>query len=197
MTPPAKILTLQVAEAWARLNRAESSALASLLDAAEMAAVNRRLNRPVPKLAWVPATMGPEGGRFGAPNGPGVLYLGADLDTCVAEVQHHHALFCAQSTGAPVGTRATFLHLSFGVKGGMADVSKGHTALHDPNDYSASWAYGWQVRAADLDGVHYRSVRKRGSRCVGVFKDGAVNLLRQETGAVILEWDGTASRRTA
>jgi len=184
---------------WARLHRAESDILAGLLSAAEMAAVNRRLGLPVPPApVWVPPDAGDAGGRFAEPHGPGALYLGRELAGCLGEVEHHHALRCQASVGTPAGARAVFRHLVFEVAGPMADAAaERRPGLHDPADYGPSWGYGRLARAAGLDGVHYRSVRKRGGRCLAVFQSRAARFSHVVFGAVVLEWDGSCSRRIA
>jgi hypothetical protein len=188
---------VQIAGAWARLHRAESDLLRALLSAAELAAVQRRLGRSGAAQAWVPPLAGAEGGRFAEPHGPGALYLGLALETCVAEVIHHHGLLCAASLGTPPGTRAMFRHLVFEVAGSLADVTVRHGPLHDPLDYAPSWAYARLVRAANLDGVQYRSVRHPDGRCLAVFQNRAVTFTKVAFGAIVLEWDGTASVRIA
>lgn len=195
----ALLRTIAIMGPWARLHRAESDVLAALLSAEERDAVNRRLGRVVSQGSrWVPPVMGDRGGRFAEPYGPGALYLGNTLVTCVAEVIHHHGLLCAASVGTPPGTRAVFRHLVFQAVGDFADAARDRRGgLHRPEDYSASWAYGRQVRQAGLPGVHYRSVRKRGGRCLAVFEKRPVRFLRFEFGAVILEWDGMRSARIA
>ncbi|WP_005033292.1 RES family NAD+ phosphorylase [Holophaga foetida] len=189
--------TLTVMGPWVRLHRAESDVLAALLSAEERDAVNRRLGRPTSKVpAWLPPSMGDQGGRFAEPHGPGALYLGNTLETCVAEVIHHHGLHCMASVGTPPGTRAVLRHLLFQVAGDFADASLDRRGgLHNPEDYAASWGFGRKVRQAGLPGVHYRSVRKRGGRCLAVFNGQVARFLRHELGAVILEWDGMRSRR--
>ena len=191
--------SLAVMGPWSRLHRAESEILAALLTGAEREAVNRRLGRLIGQApSWVPTTAPEGGGRFTEPLGPGALYLGNTLETCVAELAYHHGLLCAASVGTPPGTRAVFRHLVFQVAGDFADASLDRKhGLHNPSDYSASWAFGRRARATGFPGIHYRSVRKRGGRCLGVFEQTAVRFLRFELGAVILEWDGQASRRMA
>lgn len=173
----------------------------ALLTAAEREAVQRRLGLPIhtaDRPAWVPPAAGDEGGRFLAPHGPGALYLGESLATCIEEVAYHHGRHCAASLGTPSGTRAVFRHLVFRVAGRFADASRDRRlGLHLPADYAPSWAYGSRIRGLGLAGVHYRSVRRRGGRCLAVFDGRWVALLRAEMGAVVLEWDGTASHRIA
>jgi len=194
------IQSLQVAGPWERLHRAESKALASLLTANEQDAVNRRLGLPAlsDPVAWIPDKTGELGGRFTEPRGPGALYLGNDLSTCLKEIIHHHAVNCAASVGTPAGTQAVFRHLFFQVSGTLADASvvRG-SGLHDPLNHAPSWNYGRRARAAGLEGVHFRSVRRRGGRCLAVFNNRAARFLHVEYGAVVLEWDGTISRRIA
>jgi hypothetical protein len=190
--------TIQISGPWQRLHRAESSLLAGLLSFQELDAVNRRLGLPSSPQAWIPASAGDLGGRFALPHGPGALYLGQEQATCINEVIHHHALHCRASLGTPPGTRAVFQHLVFQVSGTLADASVVRGGgLHDPLDYAPSWAYGHRVRSLGLAGVHYRSVRHRGGRCLAVFENRALRFLSIVFGAVVLEWDGSSSRRIA
>lgn len=192
----ANLAAIQVATHWHRLHRAEASILAAFLSPPEAAAVARRLGSIIATPPWIPPNAGP-GGRFAEPHGSGVLCLGHDLDTCLAESIHHHTRICAASIGTPPGARGTFRHLIFTVNGTFADVTKGHSPLHDPVSYSPSWAYARHVRAACLAGVHYRSLRRRGGRCLGVFTNPTATFSRAEFGAVVLEWDGSTSHRIA
>ena len=191
--------TLHLDGPWERLHRAESVVLASLLTKEEEDAVRRRLGLPARgRVSWIPVSSGAEGGRFAPPQGPGALYLGNDLDTCVAEVEFHHARICAASKGTPSGARAILRRLFFQATGDMADATAQRAAgLHSPSDYGPSWAYAGRVRAAGLDGVHFRSVRRRGGRCLAIYQERAARFLCVEFGAVVLEWDGKASRRIA
>ena len=197
MAPPLRLI--EIRGPWCRLHRAESDILAGLLSAAEQAAVNRRLGLPAAAAPlWVPADAGDAGGRFAEPHGPGALYLGRELATCLAELIHHHTLRCQASVGTPPGARAVFRNLVFQVDGAMADAAAERRAgLHEPAGYGPSWGYGRLARAAGLDGVHYRSVRLRGGRCLAVFRNQAAGFSHVAFGAVVLEWDGRASRRIA
>ena len=190
---------IRVTEPWHRLQRAETDLLAGLLTLAERQAVNRRLGLPkAPAPAWVPLSTGSQGSRFAGPNGPGALFLGNDLDTCVQEVAHHHARHCAASVGTPPGARAVLRHLLFQVDADLADATGDRTGgLHHREEYGPSWSYGARVRAAGLAGIHYRSVRKRGGRCLAIFQNKAVAFLQVAFGAVLLDWDGAASHRIA
>jgi len=78
-----------------------------------------------------------------------------------------------------------------------ARAAERRPGLHDPSGYGPSWGYGRLARAAGLDGVHYRSVRRRGGRCLAVFQDRAARFSQVVFGAVVLEWDGSCSRRIA
>jgi len=100
--------SLPVMGPWVRLHRSESDSLSSILSASERDAVSRRLGRVPGDLAWVPPSMGDQGARFAEPFGPGALYLANALETCLAEVAHHHARHCRDSIGTPPGTRAVF-----------------------------------------------------------------------------------------
>ena len=194
--------TVLIEGAWERLHRAESNVLANLLSASEQDAVNRRLGIPLGAPTWIPVSAGEFGGRFAEPHGPGALYLGNDISTCVKEIEHHHSLACAASTGTPPGTRAVFRHLVFRVSGTasvavIVSTLAERGGLHDPSNYAPSWSYGRQVRASSLPGVYYRSVRQRGGRCLALLANNAVRFLHVVFGAVVLQWDGAVSRRIA
>jgi RES domain-containing protein len=195
---PARIHAIPISGAWSRLHNANASVLDALLTAGEADAVARRLGLAGPKAPiWIPGTAGPHGGRFAPPDGHGALYLGNDLSTCLAEVIHHHDLFCSSTPGTARGMHSSFRHLVFQVKGTMADASRHGTALRHPTDYAPSWDFGRRVRAARLDGVRYPSVRMAGGACLAVFQNHAVRFDRVDLGAVILEWDGAKSVRIA
>lgn len=194
--PGTGIRTTRVSGLWSRLHNANSSVLSSLLDLEEQAAVNRRLGLPAPaEPVWIAPTAGPNGGRFTRPGGSGALYLGNDLATCLAEVIHHQNLLFASAPATPRGMRPSFRHLIFRVDGIMAQATKHGGSLLHPADYTASWTFGTLVRAANLDGVRYPSVRAAHGTCVAVFGNRAVRFERVDFGAVVLEWDGTAAVR--
>jgi hypothetical protein len=188
--------SLRVSGFWARLHNANSSVLDSLLTGAEVAAIARRLGRPIPVTPdWVPADSGEAGGRFAQPRHAGALYLGNDLETCVAEIIHHHSILCADSDTTPVGMHSTYRHLVFRIAGTMAEATRHGRLLLNPSDYAASWNFGRRVRKAQLDGVNYLSVRAPGGTCLAIFENRAVQFHHVEFGAVLLEWDGSRSRR--
>jgi hypothetical protein len=189
---PARIHTTSVSGTWFRLHNVNSSILASLLDLEEQRAVNRRLGLPGPEeVQWIPATSGPHGGRFVRPGGPGALYLGDALATCLAEVIHHQNLLFASAPSTPRGMHTSFRQLVFRVDGAMADAARHGRPLRHPIDYAPSWVFGAQVRAARLDGIRYTSVRATRGSCVAAFESGAARFDRVEYGAVVLEWDGS------
>jgi hypothetical protein len=119
--------------------------------------------------------------------------LGDALRTCTAEVAHHHGQLCLESTGTPVGTRATFRHLVFQVDGTLAEVRATAKAALEAADDAPSWAVGGDARAAGMDGVRYPSVRLARGRCLAVFEDRALRFDHVEVGLIVLEWDGARS----
>ena len=187
---------------WERLHRGESGVLAALLNASEAEAVRGRLGQrfsAAPAFPiWMPRTSGPEGARFGPPNTAGVLFLGDGIETCLAEVTHHFGRLCSASQGTPPGTRGIFRRVRFAVTGDFADTtSKAPARVHSKTDYSASWGFARQVRAANLAGVRFLSARRRGGVCLAVFDHVMVEFKRVEFGAVVLEWDGARVQRIA
>ena len=133
--------------------------------------------------------LNPEGSRF-SDGSYGVYYAAQDLDTAIAEVSHHRAVFMARTRepaididlrliAAPLDAK---LHDLRAVRGGAAQ-------LFDPDDYGASQALGRQLRAAGSWGVLYPSVRRRGGLCAGVFRPRALKPAR-EAAHIALHWDG-------
>jgi hypothetical protein len=63
--------------------------------------------------------------------------------------------------------------------------------VHDPNSYAESRAFGSALRAAGSMGVAYRSVRRNGGHCVGLFKPRGASHCAHAA-YLLYAWDGTS-----
>jgi RES domain-containing protein len=133
--------------------------------------------------------LNPEGSRF-SDGSYGVYYAAQDLDTAIAEVSHHRAVFMArtQEPAIDIDLRLIAAPLDATLHD-LRTVRGGAAALFDPDDYGAGQALGRQLRAAGSWGVLYPSVRRRGGLCAGVFRPRALKPAR-EAAHIALHWDG-------
>ena len=133
--------------------------------------------------------LNPEGSRF-SDGTYGVYYAAHDLDTAVAEVSHHRALFLSRTAEPAIdidlrlitATLDAPLHDLRRLRGSAA-------AVHDPVDYGAGQALGRRLREAGSWGVLYGSVRHRGGLCAGLFRPRALQPAK-EAAHIALHWDG-------
>jgi hypothetical protein len=125
-------------------------------------------------------------GRFG------VFYAARERATAVAETRHHHGLFLA-------ATRQPAQHLPMRLYAVAIDarlhdlrpIGAAPAAVHDAGDYTAARALGHALHAAGSHGVAYRSVRRPGGHCVGLFGPrGASACLH--AAVLLYAWDGQA-----
>jgi len=124
-------------------------------------------------------------GRFG------VFYAARDRSTAVAETRHHHGRFLAATKQAAMHLPMRLYHVAIDAKlhdlrpGGAADP-----AVHDPDDYAAR-TLGHALHQAGSAGVVYRSVRRSGGHCAGLFRPrGASACLH--AAVLLYAWDGQA-----
>ena len=133
--------------------------------------------------------LNPEGSRFS--NGSyGVYYAAQTLETAVAEVSHHRALFLARTKEPAIDVDMRVI--TAGVDAALHDlrsVRKHATEWFDPDSYDAPQALGQQLHDAASWGVIFPSVRNKGGECVGLFRPKALHHAKQ--GAhIALHWDG-------
>ena len=133
--------------------------------------------------------LNPEGSRFS--NGSyGVYYAAQALETAVAEVSHHRAVFLArtQEPAIDVDMRVITATLDAPLHD-LRGVRKHAAELFDPDRYETPQALGRQLRDAGSWGVQFPSVRHPGGVCVGVFRPKALH--HAKSGAhIALHWDG-------
>jgi len=134
--------------------------------------------------------LNPEGSRF-SDGSYGVYYAAHTLDTALAEVGHHRAVFLArtQEPAIDIDLRLVTATVDADLHDLRAlDPPVAAKILH-PDHYAASQALGRRLRAAGSWGVHFPSVRHAGGLCVGIFRPRALG--RARTGAhIALHWDG-------
>ena len=130
----------------------------------------------------------PLGSRFSAGE-QGVFYAAKDRATAIAETAYHHARFLAATGEPPMHLPMRLYHVAIDAR--LHDLRRGHEAAHDPDDYGAARSLGARLRVAGSDGVVYRSVRRPGGQCAGLFRPrGASNCVH--AAILLYAWDGSA-----
>ena len=133
--------------------------------------------------------LNPEGSRF-SDGSYGVYYAAHALDTAIAEVSHHRAVFLART--AEPAIEIDLRLISANVDAELHDLrglGEGGSHLFHPEHYASSQALGRRLRAAGSWGVQFPSVRHAGGLCVGVFRPRALGRARTGT-HIALHWDG-------
>lgn len=135
------------------------------------------------------AHLNPQGSRF-SDGQWGVYYAADSLETAVAEVSHHRALFLARTAESPIDVDMRW------VKADLRDTLhdlRGHraskTPLYDPDHYGASQAFARTLRSAGSHGIVYDSVRRSAGKCVAVFRPKSLSKAHS-AGHIALRWDG-------
>jgi len=133
--------------------------------------------------------LNPEGSRF-SDGSYGVYYAAQDLDTAVAEVSHHRAVFLARTAEPPIDIDLRLITAPLRSKlHDLRGLRRGTAALFDPSDYRAGQALGRRLRDAGSWGVLYPSVRRRGGLCAGLFRPRALQPAKESL-HIALHWDG-------
>lgn len=189
---------------WRQLKFLSISPLAQLVVPAEGPELAALLARAGVFRAWPPgagnADRLPQARAYLRMPGPGprsrfcdgsfrCLFAGKDLETCRAEIVHHHGQALRDSCEPP-GAARIFEALALRVSGAFADVRKGHGDLHRPGDYRPPQALGRTLKAAAEPGIVYRSVRRKGGECLAILDGQAVGACVLGE-LVALRWDGT------
>jgi hypothetical protein len=134
--------------------------------------------------------LNPDGSRF-SDGSYGVYYAAQDLDTAVAEVSHHRALFLSRTAEAAIDIDLRLISAALEAKlHDLRGLRRSAPAVYDPVSYAAGQALGRQLREAGSWGVLYHSVRHRGGLCAGLFRPRALKPAR-EAAHIALHWDGT------
>ncbi len=133
--------------------------------------------------------LNPEGSRF-SDGSYGVYYAANDLDTAIAEVSHHRALFLSRTDEPAIDIDLRLITASIDAPlHDLRPLRKREAQLYDPLHYAAGQALGRQLREAGSWGVVYHSVRHSGGLCAGLFRPRALKSAR-EAAHIALHWDG-------
>lgn len=133
--------------------------------------------------------LNPEGSRF-SDGSYGVYYAADTLETAVAEVSYHRALFLSrtQEPAIDVDLRVIVATIEADLHD-LRDLGARGAPLLDPDHYGAPQRLGQQLREAGSWGVLFPSVRLAGGLCAGIFRPRAVH--HAKSGAhIALHWDG-------
>jgi hypothetical protein len=122
----------------------------------------------------------------------GVFYAARERATAVAETRHHHGIFLAATKQLAMHLPMRLYHVAIDARlHDLRPVGAAPEAVHDPDDYSAARTLGHALHAAGSAGVVYRSVRRPGGQCVGLFRPrGASACLH--AAVLLYAWDGAA-----
>ncbi len=133
--------------------------------------------------------LNPDGSRF-SDGSYGVYYAAKALETAVAEVSHHRALFLSHTAEPASDVDLRVIVATVGAElHDLRNLGKRGAALLDPNDYRAPQALGKRLREAGSWGVIFPSVRHEGGLCIGVFRPKALRSARSRA-HIALHWDG-------
>jgi hypothetical protein len=133
--------------------------------------------------------LNPEGSRF-SDGSYGVYYAAQDLDTAIAEVSHHRALFMTRTHEPEIDIDLRLITAPLEARlHDLRGLRRSAPQLYDALHYGAAQALGRHLRAAGSWGVVYHSLRRRGGLCAGVFRPKALRPAR-EAAHIALHWDG-------
>jgi RES domain len=132
-----------------------------------------------------------QGSRF-SDGSFGVFYAARERATAVNETRHHHALFLAATQQPTMHLPMRLYHVQVDTRlHDLRPVAAVSDAVYSPRDYTASRALGLSLRQQGSSGVVYRSVRREGGHCVGLFRPkGASACLH--AAYLLYAWNGHA-----
>jgi RES domain-containing protein len=132
-----------------------------------------------------------QGSRF-SDGSFGVFYAARDRATAVAETRHHHGLFLAATGEAPMHLPMRLYHVAVDARlHDLRPPGAVEAAVHDPASYAASRVLGMALKRAGSAGVAYRSVRRAGGACVGLYTPRGASRCVQAA-VLLYVWDGKA-----
>ncbi|WP_218586226.1 RES family NAD+ phosphorylase [Acerihabitans arboris] len=172
------------------------------------ALTNPRLKNSAGELAYLPAAdipfgiagcsyavapfthVNPLGSRF-SDGTFGMLYIADEMATALAEVAYHQQQYLQRIEGLKYD-RMVMRSLVF-----IFDAEPAKDALilplshpiYDPHSYNAARTLGLSLKATGWAGLRYRSVRRPGSTCWGLFTPKGVKSVQQSAHYEFI-WDG-------
>jgi hypothetical protein len=131
----------------------------------------------------------PAGSRF-ADGSYGMFYAARERATAVAETAHHHARFLAATEEGPMHLPMRLYQVAIDARlHDLRPEGAVPAAVFDADDYAASRALGHALHARGSAGVVYRSVRRAGGQCVGLFKPRGARAC-VHAAVLLYAWDG-------
>ena len=133
--------------------------------------------------------LNPLGSRF-SDGRYGVFYAARDRTTAIAETAHHHARFLAATGEAPMHLPMRVYQVAIDAR--LHDLRPDGAvppAVFDLERYGEAQALGGALHATGSAGVVYRSVRRRGGHCVGLFKPRGARAC-VHAAVLLYAWDG-------
>jgi hypothetical protein len=131
--------------------------------------------------------LNPLGSRF-SDGSYGVFYAARERATAVAETAYHHGRFLAATKQAPMHLPMRLYQVEIDAK--LHDLRPaGHDAEHDPQSYAASQALGRKLKGSGSAGIVYRSVRRAGGYCAGLFTPRGAKACKHAA-YLLYAWDG-------
>ncbi len=136
--------------------------------------------------------LNPEGSRF-SDGSYGVYYAAHDLDTAIAEVSHHRAIFLSRTQEPAIDIDLRLIARAAARPGctTCAACAAAHRSSTTRSTTAPAARSAGSLREAGSWGVLYHSVRRRGGLCAGVFRPKALKPAR-EAAHIALHWDGSA-----
>ncbi|HET9985193.1 MAG TPA: RES family NAD+ phosphorylase [Longimicrobiales bacterium] len=178
---------------WESLIELESLTNARLLDEVgqlSLVPVADRVIGPGASYVMAPFThLAPEGGRFTTAEFGG-YYTARELETAVAETRYHRERFLAATREAPIEIDMRVLEADLDARvADLRGLRERHPALYDPDDYTASQAFGRALHGSGGDGVAWDSVRREGGQCAVAYRPRLVQRCR-EVRTLTYRWNG-------
>lgn len=131
--------------------------------------------------------LNPLGSRF-SDGSYGVFYAARERATAVAETAYHNGRFLAATKQAAMHLPMRLYQVEIDAK--LHDLRPaGHDAEHDPQSYVASQALGRKLKGSGSAGIVYRSVRRAGGYCVGLFTPRGAKACKHAA-YLLYAWDG-------
>ena len=133
--------------------------------------------------------LNPEGSRF-SDGSYGVYYAAQVLETAIAEVSHHRAVFLGRTREPAIDVDLRVINAAIDAPlHDLTGMGKRAAAWLAPDDYGTPQSLGRALRSAASWGVLFPSVRHAGGLCAGLFRPKA--LQHAKAGAhIALHWDG-------
>jgi RES domain-containing protein len=145
-------------------------------------------------VGWVMPTFAWGGpGRF---NGTtfSAFYAAKQIETAIAETVYHQARALRDESAGPIDIQMRALRADIRATD-LVDLTgvPDSDPLYHPTDYTASQAFGAEVRAASRNGILFTSGRRPRYPCMALFQPSQI-LRWEDARTYVYRWDGSAIR---